>query len=89
MNSIPEKGWLALALAILTLAALTASSGTAGAQTLDQLNSQLSELEPQLGSATSNQSGAGQVITKLDNAEATFAKLAENPKVDKGGLLTA
>ncbi len=89
MNSFPDKGWLALALAILTLAAFAASSGTAGAQTLDELNSQLSELEPQLSSATSNQSAAGGVVSKLDNAEATFAKLAGNPKIDKGGLLSA
>ncbi len=89
MNSIADKGWLALALAILTLAAFAASSGTAGAQTLDQLNSQLSELEPQLSSATSNQSAAGGVVSKLDNAEATFAKLAGDPKIDKGGLLSA
>jgi hypothetical protein len=87
MNSNPNKGWLVLA--ILTLAAFAAYPGTAGAQTLDQLNSQLSELEPQLSSAASNQSVAGSVISKLDSAEATFATLAENPKVDKDGLLSA
>ena len=89
MNSNPDKGWLALALAILTLTAFASSPGTAGAQTLDQLNSQLSELEPQLGSRASNQATAGSVISKLDSAEATFATLAENPKVDKAGLLSA
>ncbi len=92
MNSIADKGRLALAFAILTLAAFTAVSGTAGAQTaqtLDQLNSELSELEPQISSATSNQTTAGSVITRLDDAEAAFAKLAENPKIDKGELLSA
>ncbi len=87
MNSVPDKGRLAFVLALLALVAV--SPGMARAQSLDDLNSQLSALEPQIGSASSNQATAGEVISKLDNAESTFAKLAENPKIDKGGLLTA
>jgi len=87
MNSVPDKGRLALVLAILALVAV--SPALARAQSLGDLNGQLSGLEPQINSAASNQSTAGEVISKLDNAESLFAKLAENPKIDKGELLGA
>ncbi len=86
MNSVPDRGRLVLAM--LALVALVASAGAARAQGLGELNSQLNALGPQVNSAASNQSAAGQAITQLDEAEATFAKLAENPKTDKGELLS-
>jgi tetratricopeptide (TPR) repeat protein len=78
-----------LALAALALGALVGVAGTAAAQSVSDLNQQIAELAPEVNSALSNQAAAGQVISRLDQAEATFAKLAENPKVDRGELLAA
>jgi tetratricopeptide (TPR) repeat protein len=86
MNSVPHKGRLVPA--ILALVALAALTGTAGAQSLSDLNSQLSDLSSQINSALSNTTTAADVISKLDKAESTFATLAENPKSDRGDLLS-
>ena len=40
-----------------------------------------------MSSAESNASTADQVITRLDSAEGTFAKLTSSGKVDKGALI--
>jgi hypothetical protein len=72
--------------AIFTLA-LTAS--IARAQSAGQLESELSSLSGQMSSAESNESTADQVITRLDSAEGTFAKLTSSGKVDKGALIPA
>ena len=42
-----------------------------------------------MSSAESNASTADQVITRLDSAEGTFAKLTSSGKVDKGSLIPA
>ncbi|MFZ0887411.1 MAG: tetratricopeptide repeat protein [Candidatus Binataceae bacterium] len=87
MNSEINSG-RALAAALL-LAVLIACAGTAQAQSIGALNSELAEIAPQVGAAASNQSAAGETITRLDQAEAAFAKLADNPKTDRGELQSA
>src|SRR5271157_2358882 len=88
MKSVFNRGCVVLA-AFTAVSALVLLVGLAAAQSVSELNQQLGELAPQVNTAASNQAGAGEVITKLDQAEATFAKLAENPKADKGELLSA
>ena len=67
--------------------ALAFTASIAAAQSSGQLESELSSLSGQLSSAESNESTADQVITRLDNAEGTFAKLTSSGKVDKGALI--
>src|SRR5271163_3102976 len=74
----------AVLIAFFTLA-LTA--GIAAAQSASQLEGELSSLQGQMSSAESNESTADEVISKLDNAEADFAKLTASGKVDKGALV--
>src|SRR4029077_3613232 len=71
-------------IAFFTLA-LTAKM--AAAQSMGQLQGELSSLQGQIGSAESNEATADQVITRLDAAEGNFAKLASAGKVDKGSLI--
>jgi len=66
---------------------LALSAGIAAAQSVGELESELSSLSGQMSSAESNDSTADQVITRLDNAEGTFAKLTSSGKVDKGALI--
>src|SRR5271165_3778540 len=74
----------AVLIAFFTLA-LTA--GIAAAQSASQLESQLSSLQGQMSSAESNESTADEVISKLDSAEADFAKLTSSGRVDKAALI--
>jgi tetratricopeptide (TPR) repeat protein len=67
--------------------ALAFTAGVAAAQSAGQLEGELSSLSGQMSSAESNESTADQVITRLDAAEATFAKLTSSGKVDKGALI--
>ena len=53
----------------------------------DSSESELSSLQGQMSSAESNESTADEVISKLDSAEADFAKLTSSGKVDKGSLI--
>ena len=62
-------------------------AGLAAAQSAGQLESELSSISGQMGSAESSDSAADQVIGKLDAAEGTFAKLTSSGKVDKGALI--
>ncbi len=66
---------------------LAFTAGVAAAQSAGELESELSGLSGQLSSAESNESTADQVITRLDNAEGTFAKLTSSGKVDKAALI--
>ncbi|MGA3229239.1 MAG: tetratricopeptide repeat protein [Candidatus Binatus sp.] len=66
---------------------LAFTAGVAAAQSAGDLEGELSSLSGQLSSAESNESTADQVITRLDNAEGTFAKLTSSGKVDKGALI--
>lgn len=78
--------WLLISLAACAFSFI---SGQARAQNIESLNRELSALAPEVNAAVSNQAQAGQVIAKLDEAEAIFAKLAENPKNDRGALLAS
>src|SRR5208283_3117646 len=62
-------------------------AGIAAAQSVAELESELSSLSGQMSAAESNDSTADQVIGRLDNAEGTFAKLTSSGKVDKGALI--
>ena len=66
---------------------LAFTAGVAAAQSIGDLQSELSSLSGQMSAAESNASTADQVIAKLDNAEGTFAKLTSGGKVDKGALV--
>ncbi len=61
---------------LLLAASVVALAGTARAQSLAQLNHELDSLDSQMSEATSNMSTASEVTSRLDSAEATFAKIA-------------
>jgi hypothetical protein len=87
MNSLLRACRLGTALAIL--GALVLLAGSASAQSIGELNSQLAAIEGQLGSAESNPSTANEVVTKLDHLESLFAQIANSPKSDKTALAPA
>ncbi len=68
---------------------LAFTASIARAQSVAQLESEISSVSGQMSSAESNASTADQVITRLDSAEGTFAKLTSGGKVDKGSLIPA
>jgi TolA-binding protein len=72
---------------LILVALIFAGAFTARAQSIGELNSELSALAPQVSEAMHNQSVADQAIDRLDKAEQAFARLAANPKVDKGELI--
>jgi hypothetical protein len=72
---------------LIAFFALALTAGIAAAQSTGQLEGELSSLSGQMSSAESNESTADQVISRLDTAEADFAKLASGGKVDKGSLI--
>ena len=67
--------------------ALAFTAGVALAQSAGQLESELSSISGQMSAAENSEATADQVISKLDSAEATFAKLTSSGKVDKGALI--
>ncbi|MFZ2060985.1 MAG: hypothetical protein WAU82_08230 [Candidatus Binatus sp.] len=67
--------------------ALAFTAGLASAQSTAQLEGELSSISGQMSSAESNESSADQVISRLDSAEASFAKLTSSGKVDKGAMI--
>jgi Tetratricopeptide repeat len=85
MNSVSLVRRASIA-ATCAFAALALSMGAARAQSLSDINSQLSQIEGQLPAARNNTGQAGSVITQLDRLEALFAKLASSPKIDKSSL---
>ncbi len=66
---------------------LAFTASFAAAQSASQLESELSSISGQMSAAESNESTADQVISRLDGAESTFAKLTSSGKVDKGALI--
>jgi hypothetical protein len=72
--------------ATCAFAALALSIGAARAQSLGDINGQLSEIEGQISAARNDTGKAGSVITQLDRLEALFAKVASSPKIDKSSL---
>ncbi|MGC1190707.1 MAG: hypothetical protein WA861_08960 [Candidatus Binatus sp.] len=67
--------------------ALVFTAGIAAAQSSGQLEQELSSISGQMSAAENNESTADQVISRLDGAESTFAKLTSSGKVDKGALI--
>src|SRR5580700_1238199 len=72
---------------LIAFFALALTAGVAAAQSAGELESELSSLQGQMSSAESNESTADEVISKLDSAEANFAKLTSSGKVDKAALI--
>jgi thioredoxin-like negative regulator of GroEL len=85
MNSVSLIRRASIA-ATCAFAALALSLGAARAQSLSDINSQLSQIEGQLPAARNDGGQAGSVISQLDRLEALFAKLASSPKIDKSSL---
>ncbi len=76
-----------LTVMLTTFFALAFTASIAAAQSIGQLESEVSGLSGQMSSAESNPSTADQVIGRLDSAEGDFAKLTSSGKVDKGSLI--
>ena len=72
---------------LIAFFALALTAGVAAAQSAGELESELSSLQGQMSSAESNESTADEVISKLDSAEADFAKLTSSGRVDKAALI--
>src|SRR5690348_1575524 len=66
---------------------LVLGAGTVCAQSAGQLSSEISSLDSQMSSAMNSDAAAQSLVDKLDHAEADFAKIASNPKANKGELL--
>jgi hypothetical protein len=75
------------ALLLLVIAAIFASPSRAAAQTLRDLNETLDQIEPQVAQGVSNPDAASGAIDRLDQAEADFARVAEQGRVDQEELL--
>ncbi len=69
------------------IGALSLVAGRAYAQSIEQLNSDLSALGPQVNTALSDPGQAASIIQRLDDDVTSFARLTQNPKNDKGTLL--
>jgi len=67
--------------------ALFLFANNSSAQGIGELNAEISAAEGEIGAAESNPKTASAVIERLDRAEALFAKIANDPKSDKGGLV--
>jgi len=77
------------ALLTLTLSVIiiVTSRGPATAQTLRGLNETLDQIEPGVAQSISNPDAASESIDRLDQAEADFARVAEEGRVDQEELL--
>ncbi len=65
------------------------ATGAALAQSLGDLNSQLSAIESQMSSAMSSDAAAQSAVEKLDSAEKMFAQISSSPKANKAELQPA
>lgn len=73
--------------ATCTIAALTLSLAAANAaESLGDINNQLTQIEGQLSAARNDPNQAGSVISQLDRLEALFAQTAASPRVSKAEL---
>src|SRR5713226_2818460 len=85
MKFLDKSFWL-----LAFLAGTFSFVAAAAAQDLGTLNEQVNGASAQVSSAMGgNAAAAEQAIARLDEAETTFAKVANNPKVDKGSLASA
>src|SRR5579885_3775079 len=87
MNSLLgiNRVWMALAVA----GALVFAAAAADAQSVAQLNEEVSAAAAKVSAATSNESTAGQVIAELDRLEALYAKVASEPSTNQMALESA
>lgn len=76
-----------LRVVIIAFSVLAFTAGVAAAQSIAELQNEISAAQSQIGSAEGNESAADSVISRLDSAEATFAKVSSAGKVDKGALI--
>ncbi len=74
---------------ITALCALAFMTAPAAAQSLSDLEGQISAIEGQMGGAESSAGTASSVVDRLDKAESDFARLASSGKADKSALVPA
>lgn len=71
------------------VAAIALIPAIAQAQRPAEFNKELSALDSRVSAALSNQTEAGQVVDRLDEAEADFARMASSGKAGRDGLAAA
>ena len=76
-----------IAVSVIAIGTVLVAAHTAVAQTLGALNQRLDEIEPMARAGAGNPDAASRAIDRLDEAEADFARVAENERVDQGELL--
>ncbi len=74
-------------LPVAVVAGVLLAASVARAQTLDQLNQDLSGVAPQVAEGVTDEAAASEAIEKLDHHEAIFARLAESSQTDREALL--
>ncbi len=84
MRKLRDFSWLILACSV---GLLMASALAASAQTLRGLNETLDQIEPEVAQGMSSPAAASDAIERLDQAEADFARIAEQGRVDQEELL--
>jgi len=84
MRKLSDFGWLMLTLLVVVI---VTSRRPATAQTLRGLNETLDQIEPGAAQAVGNPDAASEAIDRLDQAEADFARVAEEGRVDQEELL--
>ena len=87
MNGSHFSHRLMAVLIVFSFSLPAVTAGVAAAQSMGELQSEISSLNGQMSAAESNESTASEVINRLDTAEGNFAKLASGGKVDKGSLV--
>src|SRR5438270_12035887 len=73
---------------LLLISLLLVKLPRAAAQTLRDLNETLDQIEPSVSQGATNPNSAEDAIDRLDQAEADFARVAEQGRVDQEELLT-
>lgn len=84
------RGWSDFsrrALLTIVIGTFIAVARSAAAQSLGELNQRLNQIEEQVNAGVGNPEAASQAIDRLDQAEADFAKIAENGRLERGALL--
>ncbi|MGO9453067.1 MAG: tetratricopeptide repeat protein [Candidatus Binataceae bacterium] len=84
MNSM--LGISRVTMALAAIGALVFVSAAANAQSLGDVNDQLSAVESKLSSAEGGGAAAADVIDQLDHLETEFGQVAQNPKTDRMAL---
>src|SRR5947209_17789952 len=84
MTKLTDFPWMMLS---LTAVLVAISQRPALAQTLRGLNETLDRIEPSVAQGISNPGSASDAIERLDQAEADFARIAEQGRVAEDELL--